>query len=191
MKTVLEATTQKCVFLTAVEMLPVFLREAPLLALLCASDRLRWWGGDRQHNTGESLRKSSRKKESNVCVDCASLQQSQEPVFMLRHQCAARTLTTFHCAFCAHPTACKLPKRSPVHTLCPTYRRVGALICFRLVHQGGLEVGQVPLRQRVLLDLLLLLPFVFERDHLIIRSQVVPAAAAELRHVCSPPLCDA
>lgn len=45
MKTVLEATTLKCVFLTAVEMLPVFLREAPLLALLCASDRLRWWGG--------------------------------------------------------------------------------------------------------------------------------------------------
>lgn len=158
-----------CVFLTRVEMLPVFLREAPLLALLCASDRLR---GGRQQNTRESLRKSSREKESMVCEERASLKQSQEP----RHQCVL-----------LHSAACKAAC-TPVR---PTYRRAGARMGLRLVHQGGLEVGQVPLGQRVLLDLLLLLPFVFEGDHLIIGSQVVPAAAAQLRHVCSPPLCDA
>lgn len=122
-----------------------------------------------------------------VCEERVRLKQSQEAVSTTRHQCALLHSTA---PFALIEPRGNYPKQ-PGRTLCPTYRRVGALICFRLVHQGGLEVGQVPLGQRVLLDLLLLLPFVFEGDHLIIRSQVVPAAAAELRHVCSPPLCDA
>lgn len=69
----------------------------------------------------------------------------------------------------------------------PPYRCVGTLIYLRLVDQRRLEVGQVPLSEGVLLDLLLLLPFVFERYHLIVGSQVVAAAAAELRHGCFTP----
>lgn len=69
----------------------------------------------------------------------------------------------------------------------PPYRSVGTLIYLRLVDQRRLEVGQVPLGEGALLDLLLLLPLIFEGNHLIVGSQVVSAAAAKLRHGCSPP----
>lgn len=45
------------VLLTTVEMLPVFLREAPLLALMCPSDRLQ--GTD---NTQSHTRKKNKYK---------------------------------------------------------------------------------------------------------------------------------
>lgn len=58
----------------------------------------------------------------------------------------------------------------------------GAAAALRLVHQRGLEVGQVALREGVLGDLLLLLALVLEGQHLVRGPQVVPAAAAQLRH---------
>lgn len=57
-----------------------------------------------------------------------------------------------------------------------------AAAAFRLVHQRGLEVGEVALGEGVLGDLLLLLALVLEGQHLVRGAQVVPAAAAQLRH---------
>lgn len=72
----------------------------------------------------------------------------------------------------------------------PAHLRVGGggggggrtAAALRLVHQRGLEVGQVSLREGVLGDFLLLLPLVLEGQHLVRGPQVVPAAAAQLRH---------
>lgn len=61
-----------------------------------------------------------------------------------------------------------------------THLRVGAAVGLRLVDKGRLDIVQVPPGGHV--PLLLLLPFVFERDQLIVRSQVV-SVSAQLRHV--------
>lgn len=69
----------------------------------------------------------------------------------------------------------------------PAHLRVrgggGAAAAFGLVHQRGLEVGQIALGEGVLGDLLLLLALVLEGQHLVGGPQVVPSAAAQLRHV--------
>lgn len=67
------------VFLTTVEMLPVFLREAPLLALLCASDRLRREGGgvDSKTPVSHSGKVSEKKNQTFVRSVCLSLKKSQ------------------------------------------------------------------------------------------------------------------
>lgn len=69
----------------------------------------------------------------------------------------------------------------------PAHLRVrgggGTAATLGLVHQRGLEIGQIALGEGVLGDLLLLLALVLEGQHLVGGPQVVPSAAAQLRHV--------
>lgn len=193
--------------LTAVEMLPVLVGEDPLLALRRPSDRLRSLkkgGGQRSNTPGQSYSGTKLVKVSQARLLIEKLVTECHTSYATASLRLAELLIPLKVRDSA-PFIARAPQQAPllllllllllqknisdffflpafISLLSASYRSTGTLANLRLVHQRRLEVGQVPLGEGVLLDLLLLLPFVFERDHLIVGSQVVAAAAAELRH---------
>ncbi len=64
-----------------------------------------------------------------------------------------------------------------------SYGRVWVLADLGFIDQRWFEISQVALRKRALADLLLVIPFIFKSDHLIIRPEIISPSTVQLRHI--------